>query len=134
MSLAIQDSHLAPADIDHIISHGTGTKLNDVAETKAIKTVFGEIAYRIPINSIKSMIGHLLGAAGTISVVTALRSIEHNIIPPTINLHTPDPECDLDYVPLVARPKQVDAVLVNALGLGGQNGALVVRGFNESLA
>lgn len=134
MSLAIQDSQVAPAEMDHIISHGTGTKLNDVAETKAIRTVFGEAAYRIPVNSIKSMIGHLLGAAGAISVVTALKTIQDNIIAPTINLHTPDPECDLDYVPLVARRKQVNTVLVNALGLGGQNAALVVRGFKESLA
>jgi 3-oxoacyl-[acyl-carrier-protein] synthase II len=134
MSLAIQDSQVAPAEMDHIISHGTGTKLNDVAETKAIRTVFGEAAYRIPVNSIKSMIGHLLGAAGAISVVTALKTIQDNIIAPTINLQTPDPECDLDYVPLVARRKQVNTVLVNALGLGGQNAALVVRGFKESLA
>ena len=134
MSLAIQDSGLTPADIDHICSHGTGTKLNDVAETKAIKSVFGEIAHRIPINSIKSMIGHLLGAAGTISAVTALKVMEHGIIPPTINLHTPDPECDLDYVPLVARQRRVDTVLVNALGLGGQNAALVLRRFSESFA
>jgi len=131
MSLALQDSGLTPADIDHICSHGTGTKLNDVAETKAIKTVFEERAYHIPINSIKSMIGHLLGAAGAISAVTALKTIEQNIIPPTINLNTPDPECDLDYVPLVARPSRVEAVLVNAFGLGGQNGALVMRQFDE---
>ena len=133
MTLAIQDSGLTPSDVDHICSHGTGTKLNDVAETKAIKTVFREEAYSTPINSIKSMIGHLLGAAGAISIVTALKTIQHNIIPPTINLHTPDPECDLDYVPLIARRSRVDTVLVNALGLGGQNGALVVRRFDESL-
>jgi 3-oxoacyl-[acyl-carrier-protein] synthase II len=134
MDLAIKDSRLAPTDVDHIISHGTGTKLNDVAETKAIRTVFGEAAYKIPINSIKSMIGHLLGAAGAISLVTALKTIQDNVIPPTINLHDPDPECDLDYVPLVARLKQIDTVLVNALGLGGQNAALVVRGFRRLLA
>lgn len=134
MSLAIEDSGLTPADIDHICSHGTGTKLNDSAETKGIKTVFAERAYHIPINSIKSMIGHLLGAAGAISVVTALKTIEQNIIPPTINLKTPDPECDLDYVPLIARPARVDTVLVNALGLGGQNGALVVQRPDEAFA
>jgi 3-oxoacyl-[acyl-carrier-protein] synthase II len=134
MSLAIEDSGLCPGDIDHISSHGTATVLNDVAETKAIKTVFGEKAFSTPINSIKSMIGHLLGAAGSISAVTALKTIEEHIIPPTINLHTPDPECDLDYVPLVARRARVDTVLVNALGLGGQNGALVLRRFDESLA
>jgi 3-oxoacyl-[acyl-carrier-protein] synthase II len=134
MSLAIQDSHLSPDSRDHICSHGTGTQLNDAAETKAIKTVFGKRAYSIPINSIKSMIGHLLGAAGAISVVTALKVIEQNVIPPTINLHTPDPECDLDYVPLVSRPSSVDTVLVNAFGLGGQNGALVLRRFDEQFA
>jgi 3-oxoacyl-[acyl-carrier-protein] synthase II len=134
MNLAIEDSGLCPGDIDHVSSHGTATVLNDVAETKAIKTVLGEKAFSTPINSIKSMIGHLLGAAGTISAITAIESIEKDIIPPTINLRTPDPECDLDYVPLVARRARVDTVLVNALGLGGQNGALVVRRFDESLA
>ncbi len=134
MSLAIEDSGLTPADIDHICSHGTGTKLNDIAETKAIKTILGKRAYHVPINSNKSMIGHLMGAAGAISVVTALKTIEQNIIPPTTNLRTPDPDCDLDYVPLVARPSQVDTVLVNAFGLGGQNGALVVRRFDEVFA
>ncbi len=134
MKLAIEDSGLPPADIDHICSHGTGTKLNDVAETKAIKTVFGERAYHVPINSNKSMIAHLIGAAGAISAVTALKTIEQDIIPPTINLHTPDPDCDLDYVPLVARHSRVDTVLINAFGLGGQNGALVVRRFDESFA
>jgi 3-oxoacyl-[acyl-carrier-protein] synthase II len=134
MSLAIEDSGLTPAHIDHICSHGTGTKLNDVAETKAIKTILGKRAYHVPINSNKSMIGHLMGAAGAISVVTALKTIGQNIIPPTTNLRTPDPDCDLDYVPLVARPSQVDTVLVNAFGLGGQNGALVVRRFDEVFA
>jgi 3-oxoacyl-[acyl-carrier-protein] synthase II len=134
MILAIQDSGLSPDDIDQISSHGTGTQLNDAAETKAIKTVFGTKADKTPINSIKSMIGHLLGAAGAISAITAAKTIEKNIIPPTINLRTPDPECDLDYVPLVARNTRVDTVLVNALGLGGQNGALLVRRYDGGLA
>ena len=134
MSLAVRDSGLDPSDMDHVSSHGTGTVLNDVAETKAIKTVLGEKALATPINSIKSMIGHLLGAAGTISVITALKTIEKGIIPPTINLRTPDPECDLDYVPLVARRARVDTVLVNALGLGGQNGALVIQRIREAFA
>ena len=134
MTLAIQDSGLSPDDVDHICSHGTSTPLGDVAETKAIKTVFGEKARTTPINSIKSMIGHLLGAAGAISVVTSAKVIEKNIIPPTINLRTPDPECDLDYVPLVARRARVDTILVNAFGLGGQNGALLMRRFDEGLA
>jgi 3-oxoacyl-[acyl-carrier-protein] synthase II len=134
MSLALTDSGLSPEDIDHISSHGTGTVLNDVAETKAIKTVFGEKAYATPINSIKSMIGHLLGAAGAISAVTAVKAIEENLIPPTINLHDPDPDCDLDYVPLVARNTSVSTVLINALGLGGQNGALIVREYEQTIA
>jgi 3-oxoacyl-[acyl-carrier-protein] synthase II len=134
MNLAIGESGLSPGDIEHIVSHGTATVLNDAAETKAIKRVLGENAYSTPINSIKSMIGHLLGAAGSVSVVTALKTIEEHLIPPTINLHTPDPDCDLDYVPLVARRARVDTVLVNALGLGGQNGALVLRRYHESLA
>jgi 3-oxoacyl-[acyl-carrier-protein] synthase II len=134
MNLALRESGLGPDGIDHISSHGTATVLNDVAETKAIKRVFGERAYSIPINSIKSMIGHLLGAAGAISVITALKIMEKELIPPTINLHMPDPDCDLDYVPLVARRARVNTVLVNALGLGGQNGALVIRRFDESLA
>jgi 3-oxoacyl-[acyl-carrier-protein] synthase II len=134
MELAVRDSGLDPGDIDHVCSHGTGTMLNDVAETRAIKTVLGEKALSTPVNSIKSMIGHLLGAAGTISTITALKTIEKGIIPPTINLHTPDPECDLDYVPLVARLARVDTVLVNALGLGGQNGALVIRKLRGAFA
>jgi 3-oxoacyl-[acyl-carrier-protein] synthase II len=134
MSLALTDSGLSPEDIDHISSHGTGTVLNDVAETKAIKTVFGEKAYATPINSIKSMIGHLLGAAGAISAVTAVKAIEENLIPPTINLHDPDPDCDLDYVPLVARNTSVSTVLINALGLGGQNGALIIREYEQTIA
>lgn len=134
MTMAIQDSGLSPDDVDHICSHGTSTPLNDVAETKAIKTVFGEKARTTPINSIKSMIGHLLGAAGAISVVTSAKVIEKGIIPPTINLRTPDPECDLDYVPLVARRARVDTVMVNAFGLGGQNGVLLMRRFDEGLA
>jgi 3-oxoacyl-[acyl-carrier-protein] synthase II len=134
MNLAVEDSGLSPDDIDHICSHGTATVLNDVAETNAIKRVFGDKAHAIPINSIKSMVGHLLGAAGAISAVTAVKVIETGIIPPTINLHTPDPECDLDYVPLVARAASVRTILVNALGLGGQNGALVIRRLDESFA
>lgn len=134
MSLALADSGLSPDDIDHICSHGTGTVLNDVAETKAMKTVFGEKAYATPINSIKSMVGHLLGAAGAISVVTAVKAIEESLIPPTINLHNPDPDCDLDYVPLVARRASVSTALVNALGLGGQNGSLVLRRYDPTIA
>ncbi len=134
IALAIEDSGLSADDVDHVSSHGTGTVLNDAAETKAIKAVLGPKAHSTPVNSIKSMVGHLLGAAGAISAITAVKTIEKNLIPPTINLHTPDPECDLDYVPLAARVARVDTVLVNALGLGGQNGALIIRRFDEAFA
>ncbi|HUW96208.1 MAG TPA: beta-ketoacyl-ACP synthase II [Anaerolineae bacterium] len=134
IALAIKDSGLSSDDVDHVSSHGTGTMLNDAAETKAIKAVLGQKAHSTPVNSVKSMIGHLLGAAGAISAVTAIKTIEKSLIPPTINLHTPDPECDLDYVPLAARATRVDTVLVNALGLGGQNGALIIRRFDEAFA
>jgi 3-oxoacyl-[acyl-carrier-protein] synthase II len=127
MGLAIQDAGMMPKQVDYIASHGTATILNDIAETKAIKSVFGEGSYKVAISSIKSMLGHLLGAAGTISTVASVKAMEEGIIPPTINLDNPDPECDLDYVPNKARKAEVNASLVNAFGFGGQNASLVVR-------
>jgi len=129
MTLALEDAGMAPEEVSYICPHGTGTPLNDVSETKAIKTVFGEEAYRIPISSIKSMVAHMLGAAGAISVIATVKAIQDNLVPPTINLETPDPECDLDYVPNVARAVQVDAAMANAFGFGGQNASLLVRRF-----
>lgn len=127
MRAAIADAGMSPDEIDLIIPHGTGTPLNDVSETLAIKDVFGERAYKIPVSANKSMLGHMLGAAGAISTAAAVLSMRDNIIPPTINLETPDPECDLDYVPQIARKKRVDVVLVNGFGFGGQNATLVIR-------
>ncbi|NIO68943.1 MAG: beta-ketoacyl-[acyl-carrier-protein] synthase II, partial [Anaerolineae bacterium] len=111
MSLALADAGLAPGEIGYICAHGTGTALNDPSETAAIKTVFGEAAYRVAISANKSMIGHLFGAAGSISVINAVKVIQEGVIPPTINLDNPDPECDLDYVPNVARQAPVDAAI-----------------------
>lgn len=108
-------------EVDAIFAHGTSTPLGDIAETLAIKNVFGERAYQIPVAATKSQVGHMLGAAGAISALAAIKTIEEGIICPTINLHTPDPECDLDYVPNQARPHPVKLALVNAFGFGGQN-------------
>ncbi len=125
MSLALKFAGLKPEEIDVIFAHGTGTPLNDVSETKAIKKVFGEHAYRLAITATKSMVGHLLGAAGAISSLAAVLSIRDDIVPPTINLEEPDPECDLDYVPKVARKMKVKRAMVNAFGFGGQNVAVI---------
>ncbi|MBC7233117.1 MAG: beta-ketoacyl-ACP synthase II [Chloroflexi bacterium] len=127
MALALADAGIAPDEVDYIVPHGTGTPLNDVSETRACKIVFGERAYRIPISSNKSMMGHLLGAAGAISTVIAILAIRDGIVPPTINLEYPDPECDLDYVPNQARRVRVDTAIANAFGFGGQNATVVVR-------
>jgi 3-oxoacyl-[acyl-carrier-protein] synthase II len=127
MRMALKKAGLEPAQIDYINAHGTSTPLNDRNETIAVKSVFGDDAYRIPISSTKSMLGHLLGAAGAIEAAISVLTIEHGIIPPTINLTSPDPECDLDYVPNVARQAKVDAVLSNSFGFGGHNSALVFR-------
>jgi len=127
MRRALEDARMGPEEIDVVFAHGTGTPLNDVSETKAIKRALGEHAYRVAISATKSMIGHLLGAAGAISAVAAVLAIRDGIIPPTINLETPDPECDLDYVPLVARRQPVRAAMVNGFGFGGQNVSLVIK-------
>jgi 3-oxoacyl-[acyl-carrier-protein] synthase II len=127
MELAIADARMRPDEIDYICAHGTSTPLNDVSETVAIKTTFGEHAYRVAISSPKSMIGHLVGAAGAVSGVVCALAIRDNIVPPTINLENPDPECDLDYVPNVARKMTVNAAIANAFGFGGQNAVAVFR-------
>jgi 3-oxoacyl-[acyl-carrier-protein] synthase II len=127
MTLALQHSGVAPDEIDYIVAHGTATQLNDSTETKAIKAAFGAHAYKVAISSPKSMIGHLVGAAGIASALAAIGTIRDQVIPPTANLHTPDPECDLDYVPLVARPARVETVAINGFGFGGQNAVAVFR-------
>ena len=125
MRWALEDAGVDPSEVDYINAHGTGTPLGDVSETKAIKKVFGDYAYRVPISSSKSMIGHLWAAAGAVESIACILTIRDNIIHPTINLENPDPECDLDYVPNVARKAQVDIAMCNSFGLGGQNACTV---------
>ena len=127
MSRALKSAGVGPEDIDYICAHGTGTPLNDVSETMSIKKVFGEHAYKVPISSPKSMVGHLMGAAGAISTIACVLAIRDGIIPPTINLETPDPQCDLDYVPNVARRTPVRTAMANGFGFGGQNSVAVFR-------
>lgn len=123
---ALEDAGVEPSEVDYINAHGTGTLLGDVSETLAIKKVFGDHAYRVPISSTKSMIGHLWGAAGAVEAIACICTIRDNLIHPTINYETPDPDCDLDYVPNQARRAQVDIVLSNSFGLGGQNACVVL--------
>jgi len=127
MSNALVDGGIKPGEVDYINAHGTSTPLNDKVETLAIKKVFGDFAYKIPVSSNKSMIGHLLGAAGVVELIATILSMEKEMIPPTINYEFPDPECDLDYVPNKARPKKINVALSNSLGFGGHNATLVVR-------
>jgi 3-oxoacyl-[acyl-carrier-protein] synthase II len=130
MRAALADAGLAPGDIDYINAHGTSTPINDRVETVAIKHVFGDQARKLPISSSKSMLGHLIGAAGAVELIICVETIRQGVLPPTINYEVPDPECDLDYVPNVARPKRVRHVLKNSFGFGGQNIALVVSRFD----
>jgi len=132
MQLALDRAGLAPSEIDYINAHGTSTPLNDKVETTAIKTVFGDYAYRIPISSTKSMLGHMIGAAGAIEAAICTMVIQHGIIPPTINLTQPDPECDLDYVPNVSRQAKVTTTLSNSFGFGGHNSVLILREYGEA--
>ncbi len=125
MRRALEDARINPEDVDYINAHGTSTKLNDVAETKAIKAVFGEHAYRLAVSSTKSMTGHLLGGAGALEAVATAKAIETGVVPPTINYEHPDPECDLDYVPNEAREMEVRYALSNSFGFGGHNAVLV---------
>jgi 3-oxoacyl-[acyl-carrier-protein] synthase II len=127
---ALKDAGAQPSDIGYINSHGTATILGDVAETKAIKAVFGENAGKIPINSTKSMVGHLLGAAGAIELIASIKSLQTGMLHPTINLDNPDPECDLDYVPNSARSHKFDMFVSNSFGFGGHNVSLIGRRFD----
>ncbi len=131
MKIAIQDSGLAPEDIGYVNAHGTSTDYNDKFETMAIKEVFGDYAYKLPVSSTKSMTGHLLGAAGGIEAIFSVLAIKHGILPPTINYETPDPDCDLDYVPNQARKADIKAALSNSLGFGGHNATLVFKRFEN---
>ena len=127
LDLALKRTGLNPSDIDYINAHGSATLLNDKTETHAIKSVFGEEAYRIPVSATKSMTGHLLGAAGAIEAVICVLAINHGAVPPTINLDYPDPDCDLDYVPNQARMVAVKAAVSNSFGFGGHNSVLIFR-------
>jgi 3-oxoacyl-[acyl-carrier-protein] synthase II len=127
MTNALRNAEVAPDEIDYIVAHGTSTPLNDVTETRAIKTAYGAHAKKVAISSPKSMIGHLVGAAGIASALAAIGAIRDQVIPPTANLRTPDPECDLDYVPLTARPARVETVAVHGFGFGGQNAVAIFR-------
>ncbi len=127
MERTLKDARMAPSEIDYISAHGTSTILNDKMETLAVKTVFGAAAKTIPLSSIKSMIGHLIGAAGAMEILVSVLAIRDGVVPPTINLDTPDPDCDLDYVPNTARSMRVRSVLSNSFGFGGQNAAVIVR-------
>ena len=127
MALAVEDAGIRPEDVSYINAHGTSTEYNDTNETQAIKTVFGERAYQIPVSSTKSMTGHLLGAAGAVEGVYSVLALHHGLIPPTINYENPDPECDLDYVPNQARKADIKIALSNSFGFGGTNACVIFR-------
>jgi beta-ketoacyl-acyl-carrier-protein synthase II len=131
LRMALRKSGLPPEEIDYINAHGTGTPLNDRVETAAIKQVFGEHAYRLAVSSTKSMVGHLMGGAGALEALATVKAIYEGVIPPTINYETPDPDCDLDYVPNVARPARLRAAMSNSVGLGGHNATVLFRRLEE---
>ncbi len=131
MRMALDDAGINPEDVDYINAHGTSTDLNDKYETQAIKTVFGDHAYRLAVSSTKSMTGHLLGAAGGIEAAFTALTLSRGVVPPTINYETPDPDCDLDYVPNVARDLDVEIAMSNSFGFGGTNGTVVLRRWHE---
>jgi 3-oxoacyl-[acyl-carrier-protein] synthase II len=131
MKMALDDGGLKPEDIDYINAHGTSTEYNDKFETAAIKSVFGEYAYQLAVSSTKSMTGHLLGAAGGVEAIFTVLALNEDILPPTINLETPDPECDLDYVPNEARKKEIRAAISNSLGFGGHNATIAFKKYNN---
>jgi 3-oxoacyl-[acyl-carrier-protein] synthase II len=131
MQGALDDAGVRPQDVQYINAHGTSTQLNDRSETRAIKRVFGEHARRVPISSTKSMIGHLIGAAGAVEAIATILTMTRGLIHPTINLEHPDPDCDLDYVPNNSRRAEVEVALSNSFGFGGQNACIVFKKFHE---
>ncbi len=132
MLMAMKRGDIKPEELDYINAHGTSTQLNDAMETRAIKTALGDYAYKVPVSSTKSMTGHLIGCAGAIEPAICIMTILKGIIPPTINYDTPDPACDLDYVPNKARPRRVNTALTNSFGFGGHNSVLILRRFVEA--
>lgn len=131
MNQALKDANLQPGDVNYINAHGTSTQLNDPNETEAVKKVFGDYAYKVPMSSTKSMTGHLLGASGGLEAIFAIKSIENGMVPPTINYETPDEECDLDYVPNESRKHDVNVAMSNSLGFGGHNATIIFKAFSE---
>jgi 3-oxoacyl-[acyl-carrier-protein] synthase II len=131
MKLAIKDAGIAPSEMGYINAHGTSTKFGDEIESIAIKAVFGDYAYKLPVSSTKSMTGHLLGAAGGVEAVISVLALDRGVLPPTINLDNPDPECDLDYIPNKARHMQVDVAMSNSFGFGGTNACLIFKSFRK---
>ena len=129
MSRALDNAEIEPYEVDYINAHGTSTPINDRSETAAIKMVFGKLSYDIPISSTKSMIGHSLGASGSLEAIACVKSIEDGILHPTINQENSDPECDLDYIPNTARESKIDIAISNSFGFGGQNACLVIKKF-----
>ncbi|RBL87168.1 polyketide beta-ketoacyl synthase, partial [Streptomyces cavourensis] len=130
----LDESRMDPTAVDYVNAHGSGTKQNDRHETAAFKRSLGEHAYAVPVSSIKSMVGHSLGAIGSIEIAASLLALTHQVVPPTANLHTPDPECDLDYVPLTAREAKLRSVLTVGSGFGGFQSAMVLRRPEEAAA
>lgn len=132
MNIALETARLDITDIDYINAHGTSTILNDKSETAAIKTVFGKQAYSIPVSSTKSMTGHMMGSSGALEAIFCVKALQNNILPPTINYETPDPLCDLDYVPNHSRPKELNNVMSNSFGFGGHNATIIIAKYQEA--
>ena len=131
MKMALAEANLHPEQVDVISAHATSTDIGDKSETAAIKKLFGEHAYRIPVTANKSMTGHMLGAAGGVEAIALVKSLQEGIIPPTINLKNPDPDCDLDYVPNTARRAEANIGLSNSFGFGGHNAVIALKAFRE---
>lgn len=130
MRMALNSAQATVDDLGYINAHGTGTSLNDQSETRAIKAAFGEMAYKVPVSSTKSMTGHMMGATGALEAIFCTQVIRDGILPPTIHYETPDPECDLDYIPNQAREKKVNLAISNAFGFGGHNAVLAIRKYS----